>query len=108
LQAEDADLKISALLDGTTIDFLFGTSGMSRGMSAELKILKHFLHELSNQKQLAVIAFYVLVYDALIEYHEKVESCGVMGCCIAPFAKRKLRADIEDAFRPLYRSLYDI
>lgn len=86
-------LKAATLIDGSTVDFLFGSkresgNGYNRSRANEVK---RFIRSRSSREQEAIANFYLAVYSALIEYHQsKLTLCS----CIW---ERKMRATFLNA-----------
>ena len=113
LESADSGLQISLLLEGTTIDFLFGDSTRSRSSICKsddcIRKVKNYVRSLSEKKQLEVVQFYRVVYSSLVKFHKKVESLGIFCDCVMVFySKATLRKEVLEAFSKLYRILYDI
>jgi hypothetical protein len=71
-------LKLATLIDGSTVDFLFGvryaseisTTGRSRSNE-----VKKFIRSLDTQGQDAASEFYFSMYNAVVEYHHDCNQC---------------------------------
>ena len=113
LETADTGLQISLLLEGTTIDFLFGDCARSRSSICKsndrVRKVKNYVRSLSEKKQLEVVLFYKTVYASLVKFHKKVESLGIFCDCVMVFySKAALRHEVLEAFSKLYRILYGI
>ena len=66
LMASEADefLQISVLLEGRTIEFLYGPHGLARAMAA-----KNLLRGLREHQQPQAVQFYVELYTSIVKYH---------------------------------------
>jgi hypothetical protein len=98
LRSDDLHFKISALVDGTTVDFLFGVASTNRKNNPLTLDLKSYIIGLDERKQADIILFYTEVYEAVIDYLEKVDGYGILSCCCIPVAQKQLRNKIETAF----------
>ncbi len=99
-------LKVAALLDGSSIDFLFANKHGTQGSTSRIKIntVKKFIRSLDTKGQEEVANFYTLVYKALVEYNnEKAKSWGC-SCCDKDI-KRDLLLKLEDGVRCLKNRL---
>ena len=93
----DMHLTTAALLDGKTIDFLFGVySTEVRSAAAKANAVKKFMRNLDTDGQEAIAKFYYVVYKAFIDYHKRIEHpCS---CLWSASLKNNMYQDIEDAF----------
>ncbi len=99
-------LKVAALLDGSSIDFLFANKRGTEGSTSRIKIntVKKFIRSLDTKGQEEVAKFYTLVYKALVEYNsEKAKSWGC-SCCDKDI-KRDLLLKLEYGVQSLKSSL---
>lgn len=75
-------LQIATLLDGTTVDFLFGVSRMKESpLRIKVNEVKEFLHSLDEHSQKLVAEFYLLAMQAIVKYHKQiVHPCSWLFC----------------------------
>lgn len=114
LKSDDISLKVSALIDGTVIDYLYGLTSKNKinnNTKDKLKhtlILKKFINELLNDKQKNEICiFYYNLYSIIIEYYNNINQLIyiIFPCFIKKF-QHKMFDDIKTSYIPLYRSIY--
>jgi hypothetical protein len=106
-------LKLAALLEGSSIDFLFGSKGGGHRSNEKIKAdrVKNYIKELKSSQQHAVTIFYYHLYRAIISYHTALEGSifNIGGCyCCTTRLRKELFDKIDDAYKPLYISIYDI
>jgi hypothetical protein len=102
----DSNLRVAALMDGKTIDFLFGASSMESGpTAAKANAAKKFLRKLDESGQEAVASFYFVVYKSMADYQQK--SDHPCSCCWARAHRVHLQNSIEDAFTCLKGMITD-
>lgn len=94
----DLSLRRSALLEGSTIDFLFE----NKKRAAAVKRYIRCLHE---EQQDVVAALYCDFYKSIIEYHVTLQSYGFCSCCKENNARSKLEEDLGSAFDKFERDL---
>ena len=87
LDGNDIDFQIGAILDGTTIDFLFGIKRGTINIAQRNRVqrLKWFLRQLSVHQLIAIIHFYQDLYNAIETYQSTQYKCldsffGLFGC----------------------------
>ena len=68
---KDGTLKVSALLDGSSIDFLFGVYNASQNSINRTKAnnVKKFVRQLDSTSQIEIAKFYGSVYKAVVDYY---------------------------------------
>lgn len=102
----DNNLKIAALLDGSSIDFLFGVNNATQGSISRIKVnnVKKFMKSLDVAHQEKVAKFYGEVYQSIVDYYNwKANSWN---CCCD--TKRAIMIEtIENSFQDLRDSLGD-
>lgn len=104
----DINLRISALLEGTSVDFLFGARGKHfsserRRQSVKVKL---FLRELEFPKQTAIAEFYGKVYNSLAEFYNQVVASNC--CCyylVVGNYRPVMQSQLNEAFEVLYAAL---
>lgn len=96
----DCNLSVAALLDGNTIDFLFGfRDNDARSVVAKANNAKKFMRGLDTDGQEAFAKFYLVVFQSLTRYHKAISHpCS---CLWARSLNVQLREDIEEAFAHL-------
>ena len=115
MHSENAfELKLSALVDGNTIDFLFGSKGMAN--SAELKDrvrgVKGFLRELNHNQQYQCCLFYYALMKEIKSFQEAMDSPFSVGfgrsklCLCFQRDKQNFNQKVNEAYIPFYRSIY--
>lgn len=113
-EANDMSLKLAALLEGSTIDFLFGAKGI-RTSNEKIKAerVKSYIRDLNHHQQVAASIFYLHLYRSIIAYHTELEGgllISILGecyCCTSSL--RKVLFDkINEAYKPFYLTIYDI
>lgn len=69
---KDETLKVASLLDGTSIDFLFGVSRTNQNSEnrARSNNAKRFIAALDSNHQLEVAKFYSKVYQSIVDYYD--------------------------------------
>lgn len=98
-------LKVATLIDGSTIDFLFGvksstTNSFSRARANEVKRL---IRCMGSRQQEEVARFYLSVYCALITYYTNRDNyCGWLW---TQQLKQAAHNDLQRAFNALAVSL---
>ena len=108
----DFSLKIAALLDGSTIDFLFGARNNSDGkMKAELA--KNYIRDQNQDRQMIIANFYYKLYQSIINYYNSIKENNLLTCFGACYflvngLKTKLFDNINDGYKPVYVSIYSI
>lgn len=101
-------LKLATLIDGSSVDFLFGvrygnqsnTDGVGRSKSNEVK---KFIRSLDVTGQKSIAEFYFSLYHAITEYYEAQSSCCSFMC--QESNKRKMFEKIERAFDTFHRRI---
>lgn len=104
----DASFHLAALLDGSSIDFLFGIkrNSIDSRLRKRLSSVKAFIRSLSEDKQVYVAEFYSSLYQAVVIYHSKIESCGRMFYfCNYMSAETVFREQVSSAFQKLVSKL---
>ncbi|RYG60403.1 hypothetical protein EON64_19310 [archaeon] len=91
-------LKAAALIDGSTVDFLFGAKFMQRGGHTRSRSneVKRFIRNLSHCDQETVCVYYAALYAALVEYYEQRQR--VCGSCWESQLRVAARERIDRAF----------
>mmetsp|Transcript_7977 Transcript_7977/g.13243 ORF Transcript_7977/g.13243 Transcript_7977/m.13243 type:complete len:148 (-) Transcript_7977:1766-2209(-) len=70
----DNQLAIASLLDGSSIDFLFGVKHtQAMVMISKANDVKKFMRSLDDDGQDAIVKFYFVVFSALVRYHKQME-----------------------------------
>ena len=87
----DEHLQISFLLEGRTVEFLFGPHGLARAMNT-----KNLLKGLREIQQAAAVKFYIDLYSAVIRYHSETSTCAYFQNIFS--SKDSLDSDIDVAF----------
>mmetsp|Transcript_21634 Transcript_21634/g.31488 ORF Transcript_21634/g.31488 Transcript_21634/m.31488 type:complete len:173 (-) Transcript_21634:120-638(-) len=95
----DPSLRRSTLLDGRTIDFLFGND-VTRAFPA-----KQYIRCLHEEQQDMAVKFYHAVYDATMEYHSSLRGYGLCACCVTSNAKDILEEKLEHSYREFISTL---
>lgn len=98
-------LKVATLIDGSSVDFLFGIrgavqSGMGRSRANEVK---KFIRSLDGLGQESISEFYFSLYNAVVEYHADCHQC--CSFLSAERNKRELFDKVERAFLNLRRKV---
>lgn len=93
----DCSLSVAALLDGSSIDFLFGARDTdARSVAAKANNAKKFMRSLDTDGQEAFARFYLVVFQSLVRYQTGISHpCS---CLWARSLQLQLRDDIEEAF----------
>lgn len=98
-------LKLATLIDGSTVDFLFGvkysnlSSQDARLGRSRANEVKKFIRSLDVQAQEAVAEFYFSMYAAIVEYHhQNKKCCGCASLCFSETNKQRLFSQLERAF----------
>ena len=103
----DPALKLAFLLDGNSLDLLFGIrKGLSRNPLAKqcCENVKRYITSLPHIKQVAVIHFYVLLYTIVCDFHTQVNDSYIC-CCLFHVWRRDARQAIDREFETLKRNL---
>ena len=102
----DHSLRIAALLDGSSIDFVFGVNNATQGSISRIKVnnVKKFMRSLDVPHQEEVAKFYGTVFQAVVDYYNWRASSWDF-CCDTRWAI--LKETIETAFQDLCDSLGD-
>jgi hypothetical protein len=89
------------LLEGRTVDFLYGPHGLARAMAA-----KNLIRGLREDQHFAAIRFYIGLYSAVVKYHSNVSHCSNLAVmfCVYP-SKDIFWSDIEIAFEEFKSSV---
>jgi hypothetical protein len=92
----DISLRLGALLEGSTIDFLFGSKGI-RNSNEKIKAerVKDYIKSLKQSQQVIISIFYCKLYRAIISYHIALEGSvinmlsisGECYCCTSSLRK---------------------
>lgn len=101
-------LKLATLIDGSSVDFLFGvrygnqsnSNGAGRSKSNEVK---KFIRSLDASGQEAIAEFYFSLYHAITDYYEAQSHCCSFMC--QETNKRKLFEQIDRAFDTFHRRI---
>jgi hypothetical protein len=107
-------LKAAALIDGSTVDFLFGlkyahqtshqishaNGGVGRSRANDVK---KFLRTLDIEGQEAAADFYLVVYQALVSYQEENDKC--CGFLCSDQKKKAMNESIERGFQHFIKRL---
>eukprot|EP01039_Chlorochromonas_danica_P004277 gene4277-4697_t len=99
-------LKVATLVDGSTVDFLFGSktyARMNRVSRSRANDVKKFIRSLTTHEQEAVSKFYYGVYLALVEYYVARDS--VCSCLWEAQLRKGFREQVEQHFIKLNREL---
>ena len=100
-------LKVATLLEGTSVDFLFGVErGQNNPSLRKVNKVKSFIQALDESDQEAVADFYYLVYRAIAKYHRQIDHP-----CAWFFwgtYESDLDSDIQDAYNHLSGMLGEI
>jgi hypothetical protein len=102
-------LKLATLLDGSTVDFLFGvryasnysSTGVGRSRSNEVK---KFIRSLDASGQEAIAEFYFLLYSAIMEYSESSRQCCASFFC-EERNKRNFSHKVDRAFNVFQKKI---
>lgn len=96
----DCNLSVAAILDGSTIDFLFGArDNDARSVIAKANNVKKFLRGLDTDGQEAAAKFYLVVFQSMARYQKNLSHpCS---CLWASWLQLQFRDDIEEAFNHL-------
>ncbi len=99
-------LKVAALLDGSSIDFLFANKHGTQGSTSRIKInnVKKFIRSLDTKGQEEVAKFYSTVYKSLVEYNNERSKAWGCSCCDKD-GKRELLSKLEEGVHTLKFSL---
>ena len=96
LEASNSDdfLQMSVLLEGRTIEFLYGPHGLARAMAA-----KNLIRGLREHQQPAAVQFYIELYNAIVKYHSTVGGCESVTLYFCSFtATDTFTMEVEMAF----------
>lgn len=95
-------LKVAALLDGSSIDFLFASKQGTQGSTSRIKInnVKKFIRSLDTKGQEEVAKFYTTVYKSLVDYNIAKEKSWGCPCCEKD-RKHDLLLRLEDGVHTL-------
>lgn len=110
-EANDMSLRLAALLEGSSIDFLFGSKGGHWNTNESIKAsrVKSYIKELDHPQQIAVTIFYYHLYRAIINYHTLLEGNVFSNCyCCTSRLRKELFDNIHEAYKQLYISIYNI
>jgi hypothetical protein len=103
---QDCHLALAALLDGTTIDFLFGVRRTEvRSAAARANEAKKFMRSLDEDGQRAVAKFYFVIYKSVLTYQKKLHNpCS---CLWYHSLVTNMHDDIDDAYVSLRGMISD-
>ena len=114
----DVEFMLSCLLDGKTQEFLF-VGNIKEGAAAggvdvgakkrHLRDAKDFVHGLNERQKSELCKFYAELYRLIITFHGRNNEGLGLGywMCWYSAAKAQLRRDINDAYAPLYKAIYN-
>jgi hypothetical protein len=111
----DIDFMLSCLLDGKTQEFLFVGNNKEGSTSVDVSAKKRrfrdardFVYGLNGQQKKELCKFYAELYKLIIAFHtaNNQSLCGYLICWYSA-AKGKLNRDINDAYSPLYKAIYN-
>ena len=92
--ASDDFLQISVLLEGRTIEFLYGPHGLARAMAA-----KNLIRGLREHQQPAAVQFYIELYSAIVKYHNSASQCDSIALWFCAFTVNDtFSMEVEMAF----------
>lgn len=103
---QESSLRIAALLDGSSIDFMFGVNNTTQGSASRIKVnnVKKFMRNLDVPHQEQIAKFYGRIYQAVVDYYNWRESTW---CCCFDTQKAVMTEAIEAAFQDLRTALGD-
>lgn len=103
----ESTLKIAALLDGSSVDFLFGVNNSTQGSISRIKVnnVKKFMRNLDARHQEEIAKFYGRVYQAIVDYYNWKASTW---CWCWDTRRVVLVETIEAAFQDLKDEFGDI
>ena len=104
--------KIAALLDGSTIDFLFNVRNNINNKSKAV-LVKTYIREQDPNQQVIIANFYYKLYHAIASYYEEMKRNNLLTCFGSCFylvsgLRSKLFDNINEAYKPVYASIYSI
>lgn len=116
LHSENAhDLKLSALIDGSTIDFLFGSKGSAPAeLKNRVKNVKNYLRELTHEQQYQCCLFYYALMKEILSFQESMNHPLYLGlgrntyCLCFHNDKNRFIHNVNEAYLPFYRSIYNL
>lgn len=93
----DSNLCIAALLDGSSIDFLFGVRRAdNRSAASRANDVKKFMRNLDEDGQQAIAKFYFIVYKSVLRYQKRLRHpCS---CLWVHSLVVDLHGDIDEAY----------
>ena len=96
--AVENNLKIATLIDGTSIDFLFGSKYLlfTNTQKAKVHEIKQFIRHLEFIQQEMICEFYHQVYQELVKFLEKQDTC--CGCLWQASLGEKMTENIQQQF----------
>ncbi len=100
-------LKVAALLDGSSVDFLLGSSkngSDNSGSRIKVNNVKKFIRSLDTNRQNEVAKYYTQMYRAVTKYHKNREEAWCCGCCGTDY-KQVMMLEIENALVTLRKKL---
>lgn len=93
----DSNLSRAALLDGSTIDFLFGVRRSEvRSAAARANDVKKFMRNLDEHGQEAFAKFYFVTYQAMLNYQRRQRH--ICSCFWTHTLLADLHGDIDEAY----------
>lgn len=102
--ANDVSLQISALLDGSSADFLLYPKSIARLESKrQSETIKAYIRSLSSAKQEEIVHFYSRLYGTAVGYHDSVDRLGIMGVC--PCYRYRLDESFDKNLDAAYQQL---
>jgi hypothetical protein len=97
-------LKVAALIDGSTVDFVFGLRPSQRTLArSRANEVKRFVRSLDSREQEAVARFYLSLYEALASYQEGKEAA--CACLFESQMRRGFDESVDRAFTRLSKDL---
>jgi hypothetical protein len=78
-------LQRLTLLEGRTIDFLFGLEG-----EVEIYNVKKYIRSLHEHQQNIAAEYYLQIYTIVIEYIKSVDAYGLCGCCVEAKCRKRM------------------
>ena len=100
----------TALTEGTSIDFLFGSRDANFSTPARRKsasLVKKFVRDLNSTKQFAVVKFYGQAYRAISCFHDQVSVSSCCYYCVRGNYQIAMISQLNEAFNALHVVLYN-
>jgi len=105
-------LKLATLIDGSTVDFLFGVkysnSSDNSGLMGRSRAneVKKFIRSLDVQGQEGAAEFYYAMYSAIADYHHQNQKC--CGCVFfLETNKERLFSQLDRAFNTFRKYIHN-